>query len=1087
MTFVLNSSGLVVRDNYVRGSQEDPPSSPWVEENGGDWRLGTGATHGFSHDLHRNTLNTTDTFVTNQTAVGGKMFVQGYTARGQFNHFVLARFDYNSGSPNGYGIKTDEDSNDVQINEWTGGTKTTLAGPTSDGGMNNEDNIWLQLYVEDDVQEGGYYNEATTNIVRLSGTDASNNSQNSRYGGVAASRFSFSGDTAEFHDVFLHCTDKLVVIDDLPTGWKAKIGTGTGESDFVEYDSGTESAGVVSLDCSIYGNGSSGASSGVPYDGLLLAITNASDVWQRFTTGVFPGDDYSWVLDGAATALGSVNILVPTSIRRDSSGLVFEDDFNRANSSTIGNNWVEHVGDWEISSNRLQESTTGAEVPFIEQTGPDDRSEFFLQCILYSPNWNDDRVCPMIWFQGTSDANEEGWGALLGSGTDVRLFQFDDGSTTQLDSDSAPTLTNSEDAEYQIYGKTNLQEASVRQTGKTWTVEATDPKPSGWAGGGKIGFRLDTTGATIVNVVDDVIWCETKDVTVASLPTGWKAKILNASQSVVAEATESGGTATIDCTQYREIISSTGASEKVPIGGWAALIITDASDVEHDRYDHNGIYPGDEFTWLIGETTEAASLRTALPSEVTDDASVNISTSVASEVNETASIRLFVAGEVASPASLNVGFASEVVDSSSVRLALQGEGTGPASLLVSPQSEVTELASANITFPQGEIIGDASGRVALPSEVSDDGSANISPHSEVTDDATLRTAFGGEITDAASAWFGLGSEATGLASERVTVSSEVADIASVRLEILSRVVSTASLRTGFGGEVTDDASLLAAFHGEVTDAAAVRIAVLGRVAGPASLNVGFLSELTADTSTQINQFGTEVQTGSARFTTSGERIDVGSVRFGQNGWQLFDAAIFIEFHTELTFPVGFRLAHKGGSSSPASSRVAQPAELVSLASLNATHRAEITTQGSARYIPGSFVGADAAANIMLREGVDRLGSMLVNLKGGINAAASARTILTGLESASASSKMSQMDEILGPSSLFIGRLGEQMTPATTQTEVRGEELASGSMAIRVGDPTKLGATLDLGPALDSTPDLSPALGADAELGLFARP
>ncbi len=52
---------------------------------------------------------------------------------------------------------------------------------------------------------------------------------------------------------------------------------------------------------------------------------------------------------------------------------------------------------------------------------------------------------------------------------------------------------------------------------------------------------------------------------------------------------------------------------------------------------------------------------------------------------------------------------------------------------------------------------------------------------------------------------------------------------------------------------------------------------------------------------------------------------------------------------------------------------------------------------------------------------------------------------------------------------------------------RGEYEDQSGPLIREMVTERLGATVELGPAFDSTLDLSPALGADAELGLFARP
>ena len=91
--------------------------------------------------------------------------------------------------------------------------------------------------------------------------------------------------------------------------------------------------------------------------------------------------------------------------------------------------------------------------------------------------------------------------------------------------------------------------------------------------------------------IDDVVYCTDRLILFTGLPTGWKAKVLDSGDAVVVEATESGGTATID----------TGGKE-IPIGGWPALIITDAADGEVLRWDSGsggfaGVYPGDSYSF----------------------------------------------------------------------------------------------------------------------------------------------------------------------------------------------------------------------------------------------------------------------------------------------------------------------------------------------------------------------------------------------------------------------------------------------------------------------------------------------------------
>jgi hypothetical protein len=85
------------------------------------------------------------------------------------------------------------------------------------------------------------------------------------------------------------------------------------------------------------------------------------------------------------------------------------------------------------------------------------------------------------------------------------------------------------------------------------------------------------------------------------MPSGYKAKVVNAGASVVAEATESGGTALVDCSRYEEENTGAGATEIVPLGGWPTFIVTDSSDVTQATFS-GAVYPGDVYSFNAAST-----------------------------------------------------------------------------------------------------------------------------------------------------------------------------------------------------------------------------------------------------------------------------------------------------------------------------------------------------------------------------------------------------------------------------------------------------------------------------------------------------
>jgi hypothetical protein len=98
--------------------------------------------------------------------------------------------------------------------------------------------------------------------------------------------------------------------------------------------------------------------------------------------------------------------------------------------------------------------------------------------------------------------------------------------------------------------------------------------------------------------VDDVIACDSKNITVTDLPKEYKAKVVNGSSAVVAESKWVCGDGIIDCSRYTDVLTGSvfGATEEVPIGGWPTLIVTDAADVTLDTYT-GAVYPGGVYSW----------------------------------------------------------------------------------------------------------------------------------------------------------------------------------------------------------------------------------------------------------------------------------------------------------------------------------------------------------------------------------------------------------------------------------------------------------------------------------------------------------
>lgn len=279
------------------------------------------------------------------------------------------------------------------------------------------------------------------------------------------------------------------------------------------------------------------------------------------------------------------------SIVRDVAGLVVEDDFDRADSSTIGGDWVERSGNWEIADNRLRAPSGSA---WIDHDVAVDGG--FVQCVSrVSASSSSFGIGLRADYDGGSP---DGYMAIVVAFDDViRLYRISNGSFTQIAEESV-TIDLDTDYVIQFDVANGVQRAWVNGV----TVSASDTTYDDVSG--VLAFRK--TGTDTAVVTDDVVRAPVPTIIVEGLPTGYKAKVRNSGGTVVAQATESGGTATINVSLYQEAQSAgTGATEVVPIGGWTDLIVTDGDDNIIETYDATGVYPGDEYTFVLEAALDA--------------------------------------------------------------------------------------------------------------------------------------------------------------------------------------------------------------------------------------------------------------------------------------------------------------------------------------------------------------------------------------------------------------------------------------------------------------------------------------------------
>lgn len=168
---------------------------------------------------------------------------------------------------------------------------------------------------------------------------------------------------------------------------------------------------------------------------------------------------------------------------------LFSDDFNRADSTTLGNNWVEVTADWAIVSNTLRVSST-AFGDYVINTTSLGTADYEVQAVLITVG-----TVPVIRVIGRYvDTNN--YYAVRWADTNSGLFKRVGGVETDLGAWPADSITSGDTVKLSMQGTTikayvnGVQKASV-----------TD---SAFASEGDFGFHGNGVGGTGLQI-DNVV------------------------------------------------------------------------------------------------------------------------------------------------------------------------------------------------------------------------------------------------------------------------------------------------------------------------------------------------------------------------------------------------------------------------------------------------------------------------------------------------------------------------------------------------------------------------------------------------------
>lgn len=279
--------------------------------------------------------------------------------------------------------------------------------------------------------------------------------------------------------------------------------------------------------------------------------------------------EYAALNDPANFVLGLP--AAPGTLARTQAGLLFRDDFTRADGA-VGADWSVEVGTWAISSNELR-NDVAANGERIRCVGFSARGEQTVQ-VKYRRSGTTSSYHGYIFAR-----NDAGDGYVWQpSASGDNIYRVDNWAFTSIASRAASITSAVGPWTLKLSVADGSQKASVNGGAALASADTTHDAVDGTSG-----LRTGAAGGAIDVFYDEKVVVASDFVTVSGLPTGYKVRVVG---SGIADATESGGTATVD----------TGTTE-IPFDGWPLLVVLNAADEIVALYTENGVYPGDAYTF----------------------------------------------------------------------------------------------------------------------------------------------------------------------------------------------------------------------------------------------------------------------------------------------------------------------------------------------------------------------------------------------------------------------------------------------------------------------------------------------------------
>lgn len=260
-------------------------------------------------------------------------------------------------------------------------------------------------------------------------------------------------------------------------------------------------------------------------------------------------------------------------------GLTIRDNFERADSATVGNGWVDEDGVFSISGNNLVSSGAG----FLTRAN-DATPAFFAQVYFYRQWYSRQGLVLRRDLAGEGDG---GYIWRHSSVQNLELVRRVGGSNTQI---ARPANTTYNRNFYlQMAVSEGLQRCEANAEGTFSGSQAFEYTDDHWDGvDGCFGVYHQEAETT-----KHAMGFTGKNVTIINLPSGWGMEIYNG-EDVVSTATESEGIVALELGAG----AGGGLDRRIlPYDGHEGIRVFDDSDVEQDVYDSEAIYPGMIFSW----------------------------------------------------------------------------------------------------------------------------------------------------------------------------------------------------------------------------------------------------------------------------------------------------------------------------------------------------------------------------------------------------------------------------------------------------------------------------------------------------------